>query len=253
MEVRFGLSQTDLLLCKDTLLSADERKELENIVQRLLQREPVQYILGQEVFCGHVFHVEPGVLIPRPETAELVRWVAEAVPSGVSLLDIGTGSGCIAISLALMGYEATAMDVSPDALRIAQGNADALGARVDFVLQDILHPSPTDRQWDVIVSNPPYVCQSEAADMEDNVLLHEPSLALFVPDQDPLLFYRSIALYGLDHLLPGGWLFFEINRAYARETADMLGGYGYQQVVCRQDQFGNPRMVCARRNLNEQS
>ena len=196
MEMRFGLSQTDLMLGKDTLLSANDRNKLEEIIQRLMQKEPVQYILGQAEFCGHIFHVAPGVLIPRPETAELVQWILSTVPSPdrpfCRLLDVGTGSGCIAISLSLEGFPVTASDISPESLAIAQKNAESLQAKIDFVSEDVLHPRHNNNEkWQLIVSNPPYICEREKADMDDNVLLYEPHLALFVPNDDPLLFYRG--------------------------------------------------------------
>ena len=227
MEMRFGLSQTDLMLGKDTLLSANDRNKLEEIIQRLMQKEPVQYILGQAEFCGHIFHVAPGVLIPRPETAELVQWILSTVPSSdrpfCRLLDVGTGSGCIAISLSLEGFPVTASDISPESLAIAQKNAEFLQAKIDFVFEDILHPRHNNNEkWQLIVSNPPYICEREKADMDDNVLLYEPHLALFVPNDDPLLFYRAIAEYAQSHLAPSGMLFFEINQIYGNELISML-------------------------------
>ena len=174
MEVAFGLTPTQVLTGKDNELSSDKRALLQNIIDRLLRKEPVQYILGQSDFCGHTFHVAPGVLIPRPETEGLVRLIGQHSPTPCSVLDIGTGSGCIAVSLALMGHKVTAMDVSADALSIARENARRLQADILFLQEDILHPTPTQQQWDVIVSNPPYVCQKEAAQMDSNVLDYEP-------------------------------------------------------------------------------
>lgn len=247
MEMRFGLSQTDLMLGKDTLLSANDHKDLENIMQRLTQKEPVQYILGHAEFLGHIFRVTPSVLIPRPETAELVKWILEIVPfqnrSSCRLLDVGTGSGCIAVSLSLEGFPTTAMDIAQEALDIAQENANSLQAKVNFVCEDILHPLQTNEKWNLIVSNPPYVCENEMSEMEDNVLLHEPHLALFVPDKDPLLFYRAIAKFAQSHLCPSGMVFFEVNRIYGNEVVNMLSKNGFTEIVLRQDQFGNPRFV----------
>lgn len=242
MEERFGLSQTQLLLGKDKDLSADEHKDLANIIDRLLQKEPVQYILGYADFCRHRFHVKPSVLIPRPETEELVRLVAERHPSPVEMLDIGTGSGCIAISLALEGHHVTAYDISPEALRIAQGNALDLGALVDFQQVDILH-ADTSRQWDVIVSNPPYIRRSEASEMDANVLDYEPHTALFVPDEDPLLFYRTITQFAARHLTQGGALYFECNRAFVHEVAQLMCAAGFSRVEERNDMFDNPRIA----------
>ena len=246
MELRFGLSHTDLLLGKDTELSAEHQAELEIIIERLLRKEPVQYVLGISEFCGHRFHVEPGVLIPRPETEDMVRSLINLPERGKKcLLDIGTGSGCIAVTLALAGYRVTAFDISPLALRIAQENAKRLGAEVNFICEDILHPTKTEECWDIIVSNPPYVCQSEAGEMEENVLRYEPHLALFVPDEDPLLFYRAIAEYARKHLTLEGILCLEVNRAHGQETKNQLVEYGFKHVEIRQDRFGNDRFVIA--------
>ena len=257
MERRFGLSRTDILLGKDTTLSAKDKAELQIIIDRVAKGEPVQYVLGSEEFCGRTFLVGSGVLIPRPETQQLIRLVEQNVAPGSSVLDIGTGSGCIAITLALEGYKVTALDVSEEALAFARKNAEKLGAEVEFVKGDIqtLSNSPLKGEnkdslplregWrgSAIVSNPPYICKSEAATMDENVLEHEPHLALFVPDDDPLLFYRAIADYGLRHLADEGWLFFEINRAYAKQVAELLSGKGYKNVEVVKDQYDNERFV----------
>lgn len=249
MEDCFGLTQTDLLLGKDSNLSEKELAELTIITHRLLKNEPIQYILGDTTFCGLTLEVASGVLIPRPETAELVDWIVETVPQGARTLDIGTGSGCIALALANNGFSAEAWDISEDALRIARQNAEKLSLNVTFHLKDILQISTdTDAQsrlFDVIVSNPPYICNSEQSEMSANVLDYEPHTALFVPDSDPLLFYRSIAEYASLHLAEGGTLFFEINRAYASETVTMLKTFGFIDIIVRQDQFGNDRMIKA--------
>ena len=247
MEVAFELTPTQVLLGKDKELSEDKQVLLQNIIGRLVRKEPVQYILGQADFCGHTFHVEPGVLIPRPETQELVNLINQQHPTSCSVLDIGTGSGCIAISLALMGYQVTAFDISEDALRIASGNARMLQATVDFKQEDILHPSPSQQLWDVVVSNPPYICQKEARQMDANVLDYEPHLALFVPDNDPLLFYRAIAAYATEHLNPSGSLYFEINEAYPNETASLLEETGFCQVSIHPDNFGKQRFISAQK------
>lgn len=245
MEVRFGLSQTDLLMGKDTELSAEERNELDIIIQRLLQHEPVQYILGQADFCGRTFHVAPGVLIPRPETQELVDRILRNHPNHSRMLDIGTGSGCIAISLALGGHDVTAFDVSTEALRIARKNAEMLHATVDFQEVDILNADirMQGQPWDCIVSNPPYICQSEANEMEKNVLEHEPHLALFVPDNDPLLFYRAITRFAKGTLAAGGWLYFECNRAYAQDVIQLMKAEGFESTEVIADQYGNNRFA----------
>jgi len=245
MEVVFGLDSTQVLLGKDKELSEDKQTLLQNIIGRLARKEPVQYILGQANFCGHTFHIEPGVLIPRPETQELVHLINLQHPNPCSILDIGTGCGCIAISLALAGHRVTAFDVSVDALRIAKRNALDLSVRVDFLEENILQPSHTTQQWDIIVSNPPYVCQKEAKQMDSNVLDYEPHLALFVPDDDPLLFYRAIAQYACQHLRPGGHLYFEINQAYPTETAELLTKMGFFQIYTHLDMFDKPRFISA--------
>ena len=247
MEVAFGLDSTQVLLGKDNELSSDKQALLQNIIDRLLRKEPVQYVLGQADFCGHTFHVEPGVLIPRPETEGLVRLISQQSPTPCSVLDIGTGSGCIATSLAILGYQVTAFDISLDALRIAKENAQKLQAKVDFHQEDILHPSPTKQQWDVIVSNPPYICQKEAVEMEQHVLDHEPHQALFVPDEDPLLFFRAIARLGQKALHKDGRLYFEINPAYYQELTKMLDEMGYSEIETHKDLFGRNRMIKAKR------
>ena len=272
LDVRFGLSWTDILCGKVTELSAHDQTELEKIMQRLEKGEPVQYIIGVADFFGRQFHVAPGVLIPRPETEELCRWILASDKHGLTrtvreiphqsdanILDIGTGSGCIAITLALELPDAqvTAWDISDDALRIAAGNAKSLGANVTFKHRDVLDSSlftldsslftlhSSLPKWDLIVSNPPYICEKEKSAMECNVLEHEPHLALFVPDDDPLLFYRAIAQYAVVALKPQGSLFFEINPLYADDLNQMLRMMSYHDISIRQDQFGKPRFLKA--------
>ena len=320
LDALFGMSLTDICLGKVTQLSADDTTRLEKIMQRLEKSEPVQYVLGAEWFAGRLFDVAPGVLIPRPETEDLVKWACdeakekekednskeergkeekevskkgeapqkeeqllssplkeeeeglrkgkdasqkeeqhlssllksnkevsekgEEVPHP-SILDIGTGSGCIAITVALALPQArvTAWDISTDALAIAAGNAHRLGASVRFEHQDALNAPDDEERWDVIVSNPPYICDKERADMSDNVLSYEPELALFVPDSDPLLFYRAIARYASKALKPGGRLLFETNTAYAHEVAQAMADEGFTAIEVRNDCFGKPRMV----------
>lgn len=320
LDALFGMSLTDICLGKVTQLSADDTTRLEKIMQRLEKSEPVQYVLGAEWFAGRLFDVAPGVLIPRPETEDLVKWACdeakekekednskeergkeekevskkrealkkEEQPSSFplkeekeglrkgedapqkeeqllssllksnkevsekgeeaphpSILDIGTGSGCIAITVALALPQArvTAWDISTDALAIAAGNAHRLGASVRFEHQDALSAPDDEERWDVIVSNPPYICDKERADMSDNVLSYEPELALFVPDSDPLLFYRAIARYASKALKPGGRLLFETNTAYAHEVAQTMANEGFTAIEVRNDCFGKPRMV----------
>lgn len=250
MEECFGLTHTDILLGKDNQISEENQARLLEITGRLLKNEPVQYVLGYADFCGHRFAVRPGVLIPRPETELLVQKALELVHGmdGVTepeALDIGTGSGCIAVSMALAGCRVTAMDISEEALGIAMQNATALNAEVAFVRENILQPSRTAQQWHVIVSNPPYICLHEAEAMERNVLDYEPHNALFVPDTDPLIFYRAIASYAMSHLSVGGWLCLEINQAYPDEMERLLSSFGFKDVTIQKDQYGKDRIAYA--------
>lgn len=254
MEERFGLTQTDLLLGKDTTLSAYERKDFKKIASRIIAGEPVQYVLGRAIFCGHSFRVTPDVLIPRPETEELVQVVIDEY-SPVKLLDLCTGSGCIAISLALAIPEAdvTGVDISEAALAVARQNAEELGAtNVSFARADVLDKGYNPlQQFDIIVSNPPYVRQSEAADMEPHVLEYEPALALFVPDDDPLRFYQAIACIADKCLSPNGFIAVEASSFLAHETACVFSSHGFTDVKILADQFGKERMItCRKVNFN---
>lgn len=243
-----GQAPTDYYLGKDIALSPKKEQELEDILQRLSRFEPLQYIEGRTLFLGREFWVAPGVLIPRPETEELVELMLKEIPADARILDVGTGSGCIAISLAkeLPDTLVTAWDVSPEALSVARVNARKLQADVRFVECDVLACQVDEvGLYDVIVSNPPYVTEAEKADMEPNVLQWEPSLALFVPDDDPLRFYRRIAVLGRDMLADGGRLYFEINRAYGREMVEMLRTMGYVRVRVEKDLSQNDRFVIA--------
>ncbi len=249
LDVRFGLSMTDILCGKVTQLSAEEQELLREMQKRLLKGEPVQYVLGEAAFGSRTFSVAPGVLIPRPETYELCQWVLyDAVPQHQTILDVGTGSGCIACTLAaeLPDARVTAWEISDDALRIAAENAQRMSLRVKFEKVDALHfPPLSTTTWHVIVSNPPYICRQESASMERNVLDYEPHLALFVPDDDPLRFYRAIAAYAAVALKPQGRLYFEINPLYARDTEDMLLSAGFRDTETRRDQFGKERFIKA--------
>lgn len=245
----FGFSTLELYGGKDKAISEKERSLLNDIIKRLLQNEPIQYILGVETFCGLNFRVDKNVLIPRPETQELVEWILsdnKNLKDG-RILDIGTGSGCIAITLAknLPEVEVEAWDVSKGALQIASQNASDNGVRVHFVEQDVLTFIPQSACFDVMVSNPPYITEVEKNGMEANVLEWEPETALFVQDNDPLLFYRKIASLGCVMLKSGGMLYFEINRTYGAEMVEMLNKMGYSSVELRKDLFGNDRMVKA--------
>lgn len=249
LEQRFHLSLADILCGKMALLSYSDMQWLQAAAARLQQGEPVQYVLGEALFCGRSFHVEPGVLIPRPETEELCRWIAACEPSARSILDIGTGSGCIACTLAaeLPAAEVTAWDISAEALSIAQENAKRTHVHVSFERQDVLHmpASDTHQRFDVIVSNPPYVCMKERETMDAHVLDYEPHVALFVPDDDPLLFYRSIALYAASALNPTGAFYFEINPLYATELKTMLQDAGFRDIIIRKDFLDKQRFIRA--------
>lgn len=248
----FQLSTTDLYASKDMNFSTNQAEKLEVIITRLRANEPLQYILGNCYFCGLNFHVEPGVLIPRPETAELVEWIIsdrKSSDSPIRILDIGTGSGCISISLAknLPQSEVYAWDISEDAIRIASDNANRLDANVRFRQTDVLGQVPTDTMMNVIVSNPPYITEAERTDMDANVTDWEPNTALFVPDNTPLLFYERIAEIGKQILTPDGTIYFEINQRFGTETVDMLRKKGYRNVELRKDLSGNDRMIKAER------
>ncbi|MFV0589297.1 peptide chain release factor N(5)-glutamine methyltransferase [Bacteroides reticulotermitis] len=244
-----GLNALDIYTGKDIILSASTHCELENILLRLQKHEPIQYIRGFAEFYGNSFRVAPGVLIPRPETVELVEMIVkEHTAMAPAVLDIGTGSGCIAISLAkaLPKAKVTAWDISEEALTIARYNSEKLEVNVRFEKQDVLLEGiSSEVQYDVIVSNPPYILEGEKLAMEANVLEWEPEQALFVPDNDPLLFYRRIADLGRELLLPNGKIYFEINQAYGNEVRDMLREMHYKEIEVINDFFGNPRMVKA--------
>ena len=255
LDVEYGMTLTDIICGKVNELSSDEERNLEEIITRLQNGEPVQYVLGEADFAGRTFHVEPGVLIPRPETAELCQWIEEEVSSleaddPKQILDICTGSGCIAITLGLNipNSEVTGWDISEDALRIAQGNVEMLKAgNVRIEYQDALMLPKAAEAADIIVSNPPYICEKEKADMEKNVLEHEPSIALFVPDEDPLKFYRAIAEYASSALKSEGALYFEINPIYEKETREMLEELGFKDIETKEDAFGKKRMMKAKK------
>jgi len=274
-----GITRTDRLMHPERSLSDDQRARLMDIIDQMERGIPVQQALGYEWFYGARFKVSPDVLIPRPETAELVDWIVSDVRSHRLLLpvvstsestplaicDIGTGSGCIAISLArvIEDSKVLGLDVSEAALNIARTNACEQNVdNLQFVHIDILSyvdklnssaiiSSETDtfpqgyQHFDIIVSNPPYVCRKEASEMSEIVLKHEPEIALFVPDDDPLLFYRAIARFGKKHLVKGGSLYFEINTAFGPATCQLLEAMGYSDVEIRADVTGRDRMIKA--------
>ncbi len=242
------------LLGTGRALTEDETRKIHEVVERLKQKEPIQYIIGFTPFYGLQFEVNPATLIPRPETSELIEWIIQSEQRpDLSILDIGTGSGCIAISLAKQLKEAsvTAIDISQEALLTAFRNAQRNNVSVCFGKVDILNTEEAERclpeSFDLIVSNPPYIKESEKTDMEKNVLAFEPHTALFVPDNDPLLFYRQIARFGQNHLKTDGTLYFEINREHGTETTEMLQAFGYKNISCKKDISGNDRMIKASR------
>ena len=302
IEELFGLSYADIVCGATEQLSADDTLRLDTAVRRIEHGEPLQHVLGYADFCGNRFCVNGSVLIPRPETEWLVDEGAKLMGGCIAsdetqhkaphspkrILDIGTGSGCIAISLKLRLGDAyvEAWDISEEALRTAQDNADALKAEVVFRKRDALKAeeegyseeeclqggalvssAPTGQTmdsinyseaniltapWDLIVSNPPYICNSERSAMDDNVLMHEPHTALFVPDDDPLRFYRAIARYALLTLNIGGSLLFECNTRYAEATGEMMREMGFEEVTVSDDCFNLPRFVRGRKNSHNQ-
>lgn len=240
-----GLSKIDIYTCKDINLSTTQADKLRDAVTRLSNNEPIQYVVGEAYFYGRPFGVKEGVLIPRPETEELVALILSENSGQYSLLDIGTGSGCIAISVAKenKGAVVEAWDISPQAIEVASLNNRKLGTDITIKQRDVLTFVPGKENFDVIVSNPPYITTKEQEEMEHNVLDWEPSLALFVPDNDPLLFYKRIADLGLQMLNENGKLYFEINQYLGKETASMLAEKGYRNVVILKDLYGNDRII----------
>ena len=243
-----GISTTAYYLKEPVTLTAEQETLLDSIIKRLQQGEPLQYIEERAPFCGMDFIVNPNVLIPRPETAELVDWiVCDHTTQQPHILDLGTGSGCIAISLSKQMPQATveACDISEGALEVAKANNRENGASVEFFHHDILDlTTPLPHSYDILVSNPPYIMQSEYAEMEQHVTEWEPHTALFVPNSDALRFYRAIAEIGqTDTLRPGGHIYVEINQALGKETVALFESYGYKEVTLRKDIFGNDRMI----------
>ena len=243
-------SATDLLLKKDDLLSQDDRFQLTEIIHRLIKKEPIQYILGETEFFGLTFLVNPDVLIPRQETEELVDWILkDTMTTAPCILDLGTGSGCIPISLKKHIPEAKVMgcDISEKALKIAGYNAGRNNTEIAFFHLDILNPMLPESfpKLDILVSNPPYIADKEKDLMQNNVLDHEPHGALFVPNNDPLKFYKALVLFGLKHLKKGGKLFWEINEAYGKECIRLLQENGFINVQLKKDINEKDRMISA--------
>ncbi|ETD18450.1 protein-(glutamine-N5) methyltransferase, release factor-specific [Hoylesella oralis CC98A] len=247
LEMQFGLSWADVICGKVTQLGAENALLLQQMIGRLAKGEPVQYVMGRAEFANRIFSVTQGVLIPRPETAELCAWITHKTPEDATVLDVGCGSGCIAVTLALNihGAHVVAWDISDEALHIAESNAQTLHARVDIVRQDALMPPADVEKWDVVVSNPPYICERERGAMARNVLDYEPDTALFVPDNDPLLFYRAIAEYAAKALKRGGTLYFELNPLHADEVKRMLYEQHFSAIESRNDMFGKERFIKA--------
>lgn len=253
-----GYTRTQIIINKNSILSEEQNEKVQTIVARLQQFEPIQYVLGKTEFYSLPFKLTKDVLIPRPETEELVDWVLKDNPGFTGkLLDIATGSGCIAIALAKHFTNATisGIDVSEKALDAAKKNATINTVNVDFKKMDILkvdgekemHYVSTEEKacYDIIISNPPYICEQEKEYMHNNVLNYEPHLALFVPDDDPLLFYKEIALFASRNLVSGGKLFFEINQRFGKEVVNLLENAGFTGICLRKDISGKDRMIKA--------
>lgn len=249
LRVLKGWTQVDIVMKADRTITPWLSGRMADAAERVARGEPLQYILGTARFMGMDFHVTPAVLIPRPETEQLVDMITDhaAGRTDLRVLDIGTGSGCIAIALArsLKFARVTATDISPEALDIASANARALHTRISAVQSDILKASPVPGSYDIIVSNPPYICESEQAGMKRNVMEHEPHGALFVPDSDPLLFYRAIARYASVALDFERSLWVEINPLHASATCREVENHGFTDVNLIKDERGKDRFVSA--------
>lgn len=244
----FNYDPVDVALRQESVLPDFAQQRITDLIHRLQRHEPLQYIVGNARFHGHKFKVTPAVLIPRPETEQLVDLIVdENKESDLRVLDMGTGSGCIAISLAraLKFAQVDALDVSRDALAVARANAEALQVKVRFFESDMLAPQPA-ATYDIIVSNPPYICWSERESMERNVKDYEPGQALFVPDNDPLLFYKAIVPYARQSLERGGRLYLEINQRFGAEVKRLLDEHGFDEVRIIDDSYGKVRFAAAR-------
>ena len=257
MEEKLQLQRIDTVLQPNFLIVANILSDLKNCIKRLKNEEPIQYILGKTEFYGFPFLVDKNTLIPRPETEELVTWVVDEAAklqsykdAKLSILDIGTGTGCIPISLAkhLPNATISAIDVSKNALKVAKQNAVLNDVKINFLLKDILKTENLNQLFNVIVSNPPYVRELEKAAIKNNVLENEPHLALFVEDENPLIFYKKIAELAKTHLTKNGLLFFEINQYLGKETVLMLEEKGFKNIELKKDLFGNNRMIKANFN-----
>lgn len=246
-----GYSFTELLVNKNTIFSQYQWNLLEFYTEKLKKGAPIQYVLGETEFCGLNFTVDESVLIPRPETEELVAWMVEEAAHNAVILDIGTGSGCIPVSLKnfLPHCRVYGCDISTKALELARQNAENNHQKVTFFEMDILTETRSERKYHLIVSNPPYIPSQEMDTIHERVKEFEPHLALFVPDNDPLIFYRKIAAYAQQHLLQGGKLFFEIHRDYAEGCKSVLENYGFENIRLKKDISGNNRMMRAEKKV----
>lgn len=243
-----GLRKLDRIVKKDEYLTEEQQQQYELMKTDLATGKPLQYVTGVAWFMGRPFRVNNNVLIPRPETEELVSWIAgDHFKQAPEILDIGTGSACIPVSLKLALPESTiySCDVSEGALEVAIENAGRLEAAVEFFRLDFLDKKQREvlSNFDVIVSNPPYIPQSEAANIHSNVKDHEPHLALFVPNEDPLLFYRAIADFGKTHLKANGAIYCELHADNAKDTETLFKDEGYRDIMLKTDMHGNPRML----------
>ena len=255
MQSCLNLEPVTVVTQPDFEISEEQLCQLNGIKKRLLKEEPIQYILKSTDFYGHTFMVNENVLIPRPETEELVDWIVQDAmldfsrDTAFSILDIGTGSGCVAISIANALPQATVfgLDISKKALDIANENALRNTVQVNFLKEDILELASLNQDFSIIVSNPPYVRDLEKKEIATNVLAHEPHLALFVSDTDPLIFYRKIAQFGLENLVPGGLIYFEINQYLATEMNILMTKLGYENIEIRKDFNDNDRMLKAKK------
>ena len=252
MEEKLNLQRIDTVLKPDFLITEKNLIDLKNIVKRLQKEEPIQYILGNTEFYGLPFLVNENTLIPRTETEELIVWVIDEIKvlannkiTELSILDIGTGTGCIPISLAknLTSLNISAIDISTEALLIAKQNAILNKVTIEFIELDILNAESLPQEYDIIISNPPYVRELEKKEIKNNVLENEPHLALFVADENPLIFYNKIADLAKQQLSKNGMLFFEINQYLGKETVSMLAEKGFKNIQLKKDLFGNDRMI----------
>ncbi len=252
IEELLNLKKINYALTLDYSINRHQYKILCNALNKLKKEEPIQYILGKTEFCGLTFKVDKNVLIPRPETEELVKWIIVEAKNlqfknnkKLSILDVGTGSGCVAISLSklLLNVEIYAIDISKEALKIAKNNAKINNVKINFIRKDILKTNNLNDKFDIIVSNPPYIRKLEKPEINNNVLSYEPHLALFVENNDPLIFYKKIAELSENHLTKTGFLFLEINQYLSNETLEMLSKKKFKNIELKKDLFGNDRMI----------